>query len=230
MVSVTTVSVTTVRVTTVSVTTVSVTTREESDGGYPRRRSVVRGEVTAALRRTNNYAATHTLYQNGFRKGRAGADLLLNVFTKWHQSLDESKISCVVALDRAGAFDRVWHSGLAVKFQTLVRSQGHSEDVEEVLCPQRCQSSGSSLASQSSGPAGGADSFMQRLQRSYAHAAHGPPLPPTSNGRIGWRSSLPDLRLERYGACTSVKPMSPGHDQRHALSPRPSSAARPSLQ
>nr|XP_045589715.1 uncharacterized protein LOC123751672 [Procambarus clarkii] len=111
-----------------------------------------------------------------------------------------------------------------------LESQGHSEDVEEVLCPQRCQSSGSSLASQSSGPAGGADSFMQRLQRSYAHAAHGPPLPPTSNGRIGWRSSLPDLRLERYGACTSVKPMSPGHDQRHALSPRPSSAARPSLQ
>ncbi|XP_069184382.1 uncharacterized protein [Procambarus clarkii] len=120
-------------------------------------RSVVRGEVTAALRRTNNYAATHTLYQ-------------------------------------------------------------------------RCQSSGSSLASQSSGPAGGADSFMQRLQRSYAHAAHGPSLPPTSNGRIGWRSSLPDLRLERYGACSSVKPLSPGHDQRHALSPRPSSAARPSLQ
>ncbi|KAK4289581.1 hypothetical protein Pmani_037458 [Petrolisthes manimaculis] len=27
----------------------------------------------------------------------------------------------------------------------------------------------------------------------------GPPLPATSNGYIGWRSSLPQLNLERYG-------------------------------
>ncbi|XP_069955041.1 uncharacterized protein [Cherax quadricarinatus] len=48
----------------------------------------------------------------------------------------------------------------------------------------------------------GQDTFLQRLLQSYAHAAHGPPLPPTSNGYIGWRSSVPDLRLERYGPYT----------------------------
>ncbi|XP_069182137.1 uncharacterized protein [Procambarus clarkii] len=52
-------------------------------------------------------------------KGRSASDLLLNLCTKWHQSLDESKISCVVALDKAGAFDRVWQSGLVMKLQAL---------------------------------------------------------------------------------------------------------------
>ncbi|XP_069936728.1 5-hydroxytryptamine receptor-like [Cherax quadricarinatus] len=57
--------------------------------------------------------------QYGFRKGYFAADLLLNLSTKWHQSLDESKVSCVVALDVAGAFNRVWHQGLLAKLQAL---------------------------------------------------------------------------------------------------------------
>ncbi|XP_063885846.1 uncharacterized protein LOC135114084 isoform X1 [Scylla paramamosain] len=33
-------------------------------------------------------------------------------------------------------------------------------------------------------------------------ATHDPPLPATSNGYIGWRSSVPHLQLERFGNFT----------------------------
>ncbi|XP_069170491.1 uncharacterized protein [Procambarus clarkii] len=59
----------------------------------------------------------HLLQTLDTEKNHSAADLLLNLFTTWHQSLDESKISSVVALDTTGAFERVWHSGLLVKLQ-----------------------------------------------------------------------------------------------------------------
>ncbi|XP_063885893.1 uncharacterized protein LOC135114113 [Scylla paramamosain] len=47
---------------------------------------------------------------------------------------------------------------------------------------------------------GDADSFLKKLQLTYGHVAQGPPPPTTSNACIGWRSSFPELRLERYGS------------------------------
>ena len=39
--------------------------------------------------------------------------------TRWHHSLDRGRDSFVIALDIAGAFDRVWHSGLATKLRSM---------------------------------------------------------------------------------------------------------------
>ena len=57
--------------------------------------------------------------QYGFRQTRSTQDLLLNLTSKWNKSLDEGKYTYVIALDIAGAFDRVWHSGLITKLQSL---------------------------------------------------------------------------------------------------------------
>ncbi|KAK3871990.1 hypothetical protein Pcinc_022895 [Petrolisthes cinctipes] len=53
----------------------------------------------------------------------------------------------------------------------------------------------SSCPSRSSGE----DSFTRHLHLTYGIPANGPPIPITSNGVIGWRSSQPHLHLERYG-------------------------------
>lgn len=57
--------------------------------------------------------------QYGFRKGRSASDLLLNLSSKWNQALDDGDNCFVIALDIAGAFDRVWHQGLLTKLQAL---------------------------------------------------------------------------------------------------------------
>ena len=53
--------------------------------------------------------------QYGFRPGRSTSDLLLHLSQEWQDTLDEGLDTLVVALDIAGAFDRVWHSGLLAK-------------------------------------------------------------------------------------------------------------------
>ena len=55
--------------------------------------------------------------QFGFRPGRSTSDLLLLLSQEWQDSLDEGRDTLVVALDIAGAFDRVWHSGLLAKLR-----------------------------------------------------------------------------------------------------------------
>ena len=58
---------------------------------------------------------THHLISNrqfGFRSKRSVSDLLLQLTTTWRKSLDTGKDTCVIALDIAGAFDRVWHKGI----------------------------------------------------------------------------------------------------------------------
>ena len=55
--------------------------------------------------------------QYGFRRGRSASDLLLLLAKKWHEALDSSRLSLVIALDIAGAFDRVWHRGLLAKLE-----------------------------------------------------------------------------------------------------------------
>ena len=57
--------------------------------------------------------------QFGFRKERSTADLLLNMSSDWNKHLDKGEDCYVVALDIAGAFDRVWHAGLISKIRSL---------------------------------------------------------------------------------------------------------------
>ena len=57
--------------------------------------------------------------QFGFRKGRSASDLLLLLSKTWHEALDSGRPSLVIALDIAGAFDRVWHRGLLAKLEQL---------------------------------------------------------------------------------------------------------------
>ncbi|XP_045118152.1 uncharacterized protein LOC123508465 [Portunus trituberculatus] len=57
--------------------------------------------------------------QFGFRNNRSAADLLLQLSTTWHKSLDQGKDTFIIALDIAGAFDRVWHHGLITKLNSL---------------------------------------------------------------------------------------------------------------
>ena len=56
-------------------------------------------------------------HQFGFRPGRSTSDLLLLLSQEWQDTLDEGLDTLVVALDIAGAFDRVWHAGLLAKLQ-----------------------------------------------------------------------------------------------------------------
>ena len=55
--------------------------------------------------------------QFGFRPGCSTSDLLLLLSQAWQDTLDEGLDTLVVALDIAGAFDRVWHSGLIEKLR-----------------------------------------------------------------------------------------------------------------
>lgn len=57
--------------------------------------------------------------QFGFRKKRSTSDLLLQLSTSWQQSLDKGNYIYVIALDIAGAFDRVWHKGIVAKLQSF---------------------------------------------------------------------------------------------------------------
>lgn len=60
-----------------------------------------------------------SIKQFGFQKERSASDLLLKMVTSWNKSLDKGDDTYVVALDIAGAFDRVWHSGLVAKLESL---------------------------------------------------------------------------------------------------------------
>ena len=55
--------------------------------------------------------------QFGFRASRSTADLLLLSTQQWQNTLDAGRRTLVVALDIAGAFDRVWHRGLVEKMR-----------------------------------------------------------------------------------------------------------------
>ncbi|XP_045103032.1 uncharacterized protein LOC123499296 [Portunus trituberculatus] len=73
-------------------------------------------------KRITTYLDEHRLLNNrqfGFRSNRSTNDILLNLSTALHQPLDRGKDSFVIALDIAGAFDRVWHSGLATKLRSM---------------------------------------------------------------------------------------------------------------
>ena len=56
--------------------------------------------------------------QLAFWQERSAADLLLHSVA-WNRSLDRGKDTFVVALDIAGAFDRLWHQGITTKLKSL---------------------------------------------------------------------------------------------------------------
>jgi len=58
-----------------------------------------------------------SIRQFGFRSFRSTADLLLLLSKNWQDALDTNQDTLVIALDIAGAFDRVWHRGLLAKLQ-----------------------------------------------------------------------------------------------------------------
>ncbi|XP_063868224.1 uncharacterized protein LOC135104623 [Scylla paramamosain] len=67
--------------------------------------------------------------QFGFRPGKSTADLLLFLSKDWQDALEEGLDTLVVALDIAGAFDRVWHAGLIEK----LRAKGVQGDLLMLL-------------------------------------------------------------------------------------------------
>jgi len=67
--------------------------------------------------------------QFGFRPARSTADLLLLLSKDWQDALEEGLDTLVVALDIAGAFDRVWHAGLVEK----LRAKGVQGDLLMLL-------------------------------------------------------------------------------------------------
>jgi len=67
--------------------------------------------------------------QFGFRAERSASDLLLVQSSSWSQALDDGQDTYVIALDIAGAFDRVWHRGIISK----LRSFGISGDLLDLL-------------------------------------------------------------------------------------------------
>ena len=74
------------------------------------------------VNRLTNHLEKYHLMSNkqfGFRKNRSTADLLLKITSSWNKSLDKGKETYVIALDIAGAFDRVWHGGLISKIKSL---------------------------------------------------------------------------------------------------------------
>ena len=74
------------------------------------------------VKNITNFFDTHHLISNrqfGFRSKRSVSDLLLQLTTTWQKSLENGKDTCVIALDIAGAFDRVWHKGLIAKLKSL---------------------------------------------------------------------------------------------------------------
>lgn len=72
-------------------------------------------------RMTSFFDSNHLLSskQFGFRSKRSASDLLLQLVTNWNKSLDAGKETYVVALDIAGAFDRVWHEGIISKLKSF---------------------------------------------------------------------------------------------------------------
>ena len=74
------------------------------------------------VKNITNFFDTHQLINNrqfGFRSKRSVSDLLLQLTTKWQKSLENGTDTCVIALDIAGAFDKVWHKGLIAKLKSF---------------------------------------------------------------------------------------------------------------
>ncbi|XP_042878931.1 uncharacterized protein LOC122257600 [Penaeus japonicus] len=88
--------------------------------------------------------------------------------------------------------DLIWRSVVRGEASSAKRRQADYGSAQRAVKYTYSQSSTSSSRSSSAGP-----TSVEVSSRSLSVQA-GPPLPTTSAGVIGWRSSVPDLRLERY--------------------------------
>ena len=61
--------------------------------------------------------------QFGFRQRRLTSNLMLLLSSEWKKAFEKGETTDVFAVDMAGAFDRVWHKGLAAKIQTLALNE-----------------------------------------------------------------------------------------------------------
>ena len=86
---------------------------------------VIADEITLHLEDHNLLSSK----QFGFRPSRSTADLLLLLTKSWQDALDTGLDTLVIALDIAGAFDRVWHKGLLVK----LRARGIQGDLLDLI-------------------------------------------------------------------------------------------------
>ena len=100
-------------------------------------------ESIIARRLTTHLESQHLISdrQFGFRKGRSAADLSLLLTSEWSDDLDQGKPTAVIALDIAGAFDRVWHAALVERLRavgvsgellTLLRDYLHEREMRVV--------------------------------------------------------------------------------------------------
>ena len=80
---------------------------------------VLEGIIAAHI--TSHLDSQHLLSprQFGFRKGRSAADLNLLLTNDWSNALDQGRHTAVLALDIAGAFDRVWHAALVERLRAV---------------------------------------------------------------------------------------------------------------
>ena len=78
-------------------------------------------EAVIAARLTNHLESQHLISdrQFGFRKGRSAADLNLLLSARWSDTLDQGRPTAALALDIAGAFDRVWHAALVERMRAF---------------------------------------------------------------------------------------------------------------
>ena len=98
--------------------------KSKSDPGNYRPISLL-SNISKILEKIITDEITQHLYENnllsnrqfGFRASRSTGDLLLLLSKNWQDALDNGLDTLVIALDIAGAFDRVWHKGLLAKLQ-----------------------------------------------------------------------------------------------------------------
>lgn len=73
------------------------------------------------MRLTNHLERQHFLNdrQFGFWKGRSAADITPLTNNKWSNALERAKLTAVVTLDSAGAFDRIWQAAMIGKLRLV---------------------------------------------------------------------------------------------------------------
>lgn len=122
-----------------------------------------------------------------------------------HQNVSKNRY-CIYSKDPVQD-DLIWRSVVRGESSAAQRREldyAHAQDLIHKSCSSRPRSPyGQSTNSSSSDRtrrrgSNTVDDLSLRRQRYYSHATSGPPVPETSSRYIGWRSSVPELRLERY--------------------------------
>ena len=82
--------------------------------------STIGGMERIVCKRIYNFLLDNILlykYQSGFVPGHSTSYQLIDIYHHICQAFDQNQFSCMVFLDIAKAFDRVWHAGLLYKLE-----------------------------------------------------------------------------------------------------------------